>query len=96
MLETNYITLYILPCTTERAGYSLEELFMYARSSVVKQRQLSLSVLSAMLTKLSQGYYHRCFDAPFLQLLVSYTLVMENFLYAFHEIPSSIYIYKLQ
>ncbi|KAF2350487.1 RNA polymerase II-associated protein 1 C-terminal [Trinorchestia longiramus] len=60
----------------ERAGYTLDEIFVYARSSVVQQRQLALSILAAILNKVAQGYYFSCFQASLLQMLLDSGVVL--------------------
>uniref|UniRef100_A0A3Q1JYV1 RNA polymerase II associated protein 1 n=1 Tax=Anabas testudineus TaxID=64144 RepID=A0A3Q1JYV1_ANATE len=41
----------------ERAGYSLQELFLLSRSQVIQQRSLALSTLANILTKARAGEY---------------------------------------
>lgn len=59
-----------------RAGYSLDELFVLARSAVHQQRQLSLAVLTAMLSKLGRGHYYGRFQVPLLHTLLESGLVL--------------------
>uniref|UniRef100_A0A8D3EBV5 RNA polymerase II associated protein 1 n=1 Tax=Scophthalmus maximus TaxID=52904 RepID=A0A8D3EBV5_SCOMX len=42
----------------ERAGYSLQELFLLSRSQIIQQRSLALSTLANIISKARAGEYH--------------------------------------
>ncbi|XP_061650086.1 RNA polymerase II-associated protein 1 isoform X1 [Phyllopteryx taeniolatus] len=54
----------------ERAGYSLQELFLLSRSQLIQQRSLSLSTLGNILSKARAGNYHSTLKGSVLATLL--------------------------
>ncbi|XP_061699391.1 RNA polymerase II-associated protein 1 [Syngnathoides biaculeatus] len=59
----------------ERAGYSLQELFLLSRSQLIQQRSLSLSTLGNILAKARAGDYHSTLTGSVLATLLDAGLV---------------------
>ena len=55
----------------ERAGYTLNKLFEWARSSYSQQRPIGLRTIANILRNAKEGCYDNCFDTPIIQLMVS-------------------------
>ncbi|XP_077587918.1 RNA polymerase II-associated protein 1 isoform X2 [Stigmatopora nigra] len=54
----------------ERAGYSLQELFLLSRSQVIQQRSLALSTIGNILSKARAGDYHSSLKGSMLATLL--------------------------
>nr|XP_061798928.1 RNA polymerase II-associated protein 1-like [Nerophis lumbriciformis] len=59
----------------ERAGYSLQELFLLSRSQLIQQRSLALSTLGNILSKARAGDYHSSLQGSMLATLLDAGLV---------------------
>ncbi|RXG72509.1 RNA polymerase II-associated protein 1 [Armadillidium vulgare] len=59
-----------------RAGYSLDELFLFVRSQVIQQRHLGLKTLGNIVKNAFEGLYDSCFEVPIIQLMVDAGLVL--------------------
>ncbi|XP_061897618.1 RNA polymerase II-associated protein 1 [Entelurus aequoreus] len=59
----------------ERAGYSLQELFLLSRSQLIQQRTLALSTLGNILSKARAGEYHSTLKGSILSTLLDAGLI---------------------
>ncbi|MCL4127123.1 UNVERIFIED_CONTAM: hypothetical protein GTU68_063653, partial [Idotea baltica] len=59
-----------------RAGYTLDELFLFVRSQVVQQRHLGLKTIAHILRNAKEGLYDTCFNTSILQLMVDAGIVL--------------------
>ncbi|XP_076033905.1 RNA polymerase II-associated protein 1 isoform X2 [Oratosquilla oratoria] len=59
-----------------RAGYTLDELFILMRSSVVQQRHVGTRTIANIIRNAKEGLYDGCLDVPIIQLMVEAGLVL--------------------
>lgn len=59
----------------ERAGYSLQELFLLSRSQVIQQRTLALSTLANILSKARAGHYQSVLKGNVMSTLLDAGLI---------------------
>ncbi|BFZ12428.1 hypothetical protein BsWGS_15467 [Bradybaena similaris] len=60
----------------ERAGYTLEEIFMLARSSNLQQRIIALHTLAKVITQAKSGYFREKIETPIIPAVVAGGVVM--------------------
>lgn len=58
------VELYLHGDSAQRPGYTLQELFRLARSTVVQQRLSALGAINGILSIYNQGYYDGIFELP--------------------------------
>ncbi|XP_068246885.1 RNA polymerase II-associated protein 1 [Palaemon carinicauda] len=59
-----------------RAGYSLDEIFVFCRSKVLQQRHLGLRTLANILRNAKEGMYDICVNPPVIKLAIEAGVVL--------------------